>query len=322
MDQSQLAVTMETNAVILGRPMEVGIQPVELVDAGEADIIVDTLWSGISTGTEKLFWNGTMPPFPGMGYPLVPGYESVGRIVEAGPQSGHLTGELVFIPGARCFKNVSSLFGANASRLVVDGKRAVTLPESLGEEAVLLALAATAEHALNRTPGNVDLIIGHGVLGRLMARIAVAKGALPPVVWEVSESRLQGASGYEVINAANDPRKDYDAIIDASGDLDAIDEAISRLRPNGSLTLAGFYRDRVSFSFPQAFMREVSLNIAAEFKPEDVSAVLTLVASGRLSLSELISHRTAADEAAAAYHTAFNDPECIKMILDWSTTHD
>ena len=42
---------------------------------------MDIEWSGISTGTEKLLWSGRMPPFPGMGYPLVPGYESVGRIV-------------------------------------------------------------------------------------------------------------------------------------------------------------------------------------------------------------------------------------------------
>ena len=37
--------------------------------------------------TEKLLWNGTMPHFPGMGYPLVPGYESVGRVIEAGPKA-------------------------------------------------------------------------------------------------------------------------------------------------------------------------------------------------------------------------------------------
>jgi myo-inositol-1(or 4)-monophosphatase len=36
------------------------------------------LHSGISTGTERLLWDGTMPPFPGLGYPLVPGYETVG----------------------------------------------------------------------------------------------------------------------------------------------------------------------------------------------------------------------------------------------------
>ena len=55
-----------------------------LTDPGANDLVVDIHYSGISTGTEKLFWTGDMPPFPGMGYPLVPGYEAAGEIVEAG----------------------------------------------------------------------------------------------------------------------------------------------------------------------------------------------------------------------------------------------
>ena len=48
------------------------------------DVVVDIEYSGISTGTERLLWTGRMPAFPGMGYPLVPGYESVGRVVGCG----------------------------------------------------------------------------------------------------------------------------------------------------------------------------------------------------------------------------------------------
>jgi 2-desacetyl-2-hydroxyethyl bacteriochlorophyllide A dehydrogenase len=42
-----------------------------------------------------------MPTFPGMGYPLVPGYESVGRVVAAGPKARLRVGERVFVPGAQ-----------------------------------------------------------------------------------------------------------------------------------------------------------------------------------------------------------------------------
>jgi 3-hydroxyethyl bacteriochlorophyllide a dehydrogenase len=39
---------------------------------------------------------------------------------------------------------------------------------------------------------------------------------------------------------------------------------------------------------------------------------------GRLSLDGLITHRSAASDAGTAYATAFTDPACLKMILDWS----
>ena len=97
---------------------------IPLSEPGDADIVVDIDWSGISTGTERLLWSGRMPPFPGLGYPLVPGYESVGAVSWAGPASGHRVGDNVFVPGAHCFGAVRGLFGGAASRLVVPGRRA------------------------------------------------------------------------------------------------------------------------------------------------------------------------------------------------------
>ena len=83
--------------------------------AGRMTAVVQVRHSGVSTGTEKLFWQGTMPPFPGMGYPLVPGYESFGDVVEAGADSGFRIGESVFVPGADCYEGgVRGLFGGAA----------------------------------------------------------------------------------------------------------------------------------------------------------------------------------------------------------------
>ena len=45
-----------------------------------------------------------------------------------------------------------------------------------------------------------DLIIGHGVLGRMLARLTLAAGGEPPTVWEIDEARRDGAVGYEVVH--------------------------------------------------------------------------------------------------------------------------
>ena len=87
--------------------------------------------------------------------------------------------------------------------------------------------------------------------------------------------------------------------------------------PRGAIVLAGFYSDRVSFAFPAAFMREARIRIAAEWSRDDLLAVNALAADGRLSFDGLITHRHDAMHAEAAYRTAFGDPACLKMILDW-----
>jgi 3-hydroxyethyl bacteriochlorophyllide a dehydrogenase len=209
------------------------------------------------------------------------------------------------------------LFGGAAARLVVPGSRVMPFHEDLAEQGVLLALAATAYHALAN--GQVpELIVGHGVLGRLLARLArVLQPDAAPAVWESNPRREQGAEGYRVMSPAEDPRQDYGAICDVSGDAGLLDDLIARLAPGGEIVLAGFYSQRLSFSFPPAFMREARIRVAAEWGPPDLMAVKELVEDGRLSLDGLITHRRAAKDAASAYRTAFADPDCLKMILDW-----
>jgi bacteriochlorophyllide a dehydrogenase len=309
---------MNTVAVVIQQPTELTLQSVELVPPSDTDIVVDVDWSGISTGTERLLWSGCMPHFPGMGYPLVPGYESIGHVVEARPGSGHRVGERVFVPGSRNFKNVRGLFGGAASRLVVAGQRAVTITDDVGEDAILIALAATAQHVLaGGSPP--QLIVGHGVLGRLLARLCIAHGGKPPVVWESRPDRTAGACGYDVIDDHQDKRNDYAVICDASGDAALLDTLIGRLARGGELVLAGFYSEHLSFAFPPAFLRETRIRIAAEWNGSDLAAVLDLLATRRLSLNGLISHRADAGSADDAYRTAFEDPSCLKMVLDWRT---
>jgi 3-hydroxyethyl bacteriochlorophyllide a dehydrogenase len=316
---SAAQLELRSTAVIFEGSRKISSARVDLLAPGASDLVVDIDFSGVSTGTERLMWSGEMPAFPGLGYPLVPGYESVGRVVAAGREAQSRIGETVFVPGSRGFKDVRGLFGGASSRVVVASERAAAIDPALGDKATLLALAATAFHAINGHSAP-DLIVGHGVLGRLLARLAIAMGGEAPVVWEIDPDRAF-ADGYAVIDPDCDGRRDYKAIYDASGDAGILDELVSRLAPKGEITLAGFYRDRPSFNFAPAFMREARLRIAAEWTREDLSAVIGLVATGALSLDGLVTHVRGFDAAAEAYDTAFGDPLCLKMIIDWRELH-
>lgn len=309
---------MNAIAVVLEQPERLALTRLDLAPASEGDVVVDIDWTGISTGTERLLWSGRMPHFPGMGYPLVPGYESVGRVTASGSRSGRTVGERVFVPGANCFGDVRGLFGGAASRLVVPGSRVLPIGDALGEQGILLALAATAHHAISAGPGNYpDLVVGHGVLGRLIARLTVALSGVSPTVWERNPARAGGAMAYPVIDPEADPRQDYRAIYDVSGDARLLDRLIARLAKGGEIVLAGFYDEPLAFAFPPAFMREVRIRVAAEWSESDLVAVRDMVESGALSFDGLISHRRDAERAEEAYQFAFSDPACLKMVLDW-----
>lgn len=311
---------MDARAVTLLEPEHIAVRQLPLARRKTDDVVIDVAWSGVSAGTERLLYSGRMPTFPGMGYPLVPGYESVGTVIEASRESGFAEGDVVFVPGAQCFADMRCLFGGTASRLAVEGRRVARLPDGVGHDGTLVALAATAHRALARA--NVDpskplLIIGHGAVGRLVARFAKRAGAKNVTVWEHSEIRASGANGYRVMHETDDTAKDYAVAIDVSGDVAMVDVAISRLAKNGRMVLAGFYAGRVEFAFPPAFIREIEIVVAAEWQRTDLDAAVNAIADDANLIKGLVTHRYDAADAEAAYMTAFTDPTCLKMITDW-----
>ena len=315
-------------AIVFDAPQTLTVQSLALKAFEDADLEVEVSHSGISTGTERLLWDGTMPPFPGLGYPLVPGYETVGTVVRAGAQADVQAvpvGSTVFIPGSYSFQGVRNIFGGAGSRLVVAHDRVVCVAPELGPKAVLLALAATCYHAVSlggqRQPMVApELIVGHGVMGRLLARITLALGLPAPTVWETQALRREGAAGYAVIHPDEDSRKDYRSICDVSGDATILNTLIARLAAGGEVVLAGFYKQDLRFAFAPAFMREAQIRVAAQWKKHDLQAVTELVQSGRLSLVGLITHTMGLAQARQAYEVAFGDPQCLKMMIDWKAT--
>jgi 3-hydroxyethyl bacteriochlorophyllide a dehydrogenase len=306
---------MDTVAVVMEGPEQLSLRRLALQAFARDDVVVDIEYSGISTGTERLLWTGRMPSFPGMGYPLVPGYESVGHVVDAGADAKARIGQSVFVPGASCFKDARGLFGGAARRLIVPSARAIHIGEQMREQGVLIALAATAQHAIAGGAAP-QLIVGHGVLGRLLARLTVAAGHPAPTVWETNPAR-HDADAYCVVHPDTDERRDYAVIVDVSGDSGILDKLIGRLAKGGEVVLAGFYEKPLSFAFAPSFMREARIRVAAEWKPADLTAVLAAIDNGGLSLDGLITHRMDAANADQAYRTAFADASCLKMILDW-----
>lgn len=309
---------VKSRAIVFDQPRQLALRELELASPNASDVVVRIDYSSISAGTERLLWEGRMPQFPGLGYPLVPGYESVGTVIERGAETSVAVGTTVFVPGANCYGEVRGLFGGASHLVVAPAARVIPVDSRLEARATLLALGATAYHAIRAGALLPELIIGHGVFGRLTARITRALGGAP-TVWERSPARMQGATEYPVLLSEADTRRDYRCIFDASGDASLIDSLMFRMAKGGEIVLAGFYSTPISFAFPPAFMKEARLRVAAEWSPGDLASVLDLVTAGSLSLDGLITDVSPADQAADAYRAAFDDPACLKMVLDWRT---
>ena len=309
----------KTTAVIFEKPGALELREASLRAPAANECLIESDWSGISTGTERLMLTGQMPPFPGLGYPLVPGYETTGRVIKAPKGSQILEGALVFVPGGVGFTDAKNLFGGSARHVICPADRVVPINDDLAQDGVLLALAATARHAIRRceAAGPPELIVGHGVLGQLVARLTESLYGQSPVVWETNPQRRISKGNYRVCDIDNDERHDYSVVCDVSGSANALNQMISRCRPGATVVMAGFYSSAVTFDFPPAFIREINLLVSAEWQPQDLKEAAELASNGKLDLTDLITDVLPATQAESAYNRAFNDNSCLKMVIDW-----
>ena len=153
-----------------------------------------------------------------------------------------------------------------------------------------------------------------------LARLTIAAGGKAPTVWEINEDRQAGATGYDVIHPDADDRRDYGCIYDASGVSSLLDTMVGPPCQGRRDRAGRVLPEPLQFSFPPAFLREARFRIAAEWTREDLVATRDLIDHGALSLSGLITHTVQAEQAESAYQTAFEDPACLKMILETGRT--
>lgn len=318
---------MNTKAIVITAPEQFALCDVELTEPGAGDVIVQTAYTSISAGTERMLLAGRMP-HPMLRFPVVPGYETVGRVIGRGVNvPPELEGQWVYVGGARCYVDVNPAWGGQAATLIVDHTRVVPLGAVAPEQGVLLALGATALHGVDlvAAPG-LDLheqrvlVLGQGPVGQIAARLARARGAHVTVTDKVA-SRLARAQADVIVDAsdpASAPTGPFDVIIEVTGGMAALAAALPALASNGMLLLLGYY-DELRLPYMPLFLKQARLLTAKEWGPNDLVRVRDMIATGALDIGGLITHRMPLAQIDDAYRVALGEPDCLKLVLDWSS---
>ena len=248
-------VAMSARAFWVEEPGRGAIRDVELPAPGAADVVVRTLCSGISRGTESLVFRGGVPAsqydtmrapfqegsFPG---PVKYGYLSVGG-VESGPPA--LVGRIVF-----CLY-------PHQTRYVVPADAVTVVPDGVPpRRAVLAGTVETAVNALwDGAPllGDRVAVVGSGMVGACVARLLVRFGGLSVTVVDSNDARadLAAALGATFARPEDAPR-DLDLVFHASASAAGLQLSLDLLAPDATVVDLSWYGDApVTVSLGEAF---------------------------------------------------------------------
>ncbi|MCA9973067.1 MAG: hypothetical protein KC425_22770 [Anaerolineales bacterium] len=310
-----------TRAVVIPEPGRVQLQNVSLRTPGADDVVVQTVYTSISAGTERMLLAGQMP-HPMLQLPVVPGYETVGRVVEVGSAvSPDWLDRWVYVGGAQCYDGINAAWGGQAASLFVPAGRLIPLDGVEPRHGVLLALAATARHGIDLVRPTGDdrvLVLGQGPVGQLAARYAFAAGAWVAVTDRVGSRLARAVADQRVDVSTETPAfdKPFNLIVEATGSMAALANALPHLAPGGAILLLGYYQT-LDLPYMPLFLKEARLLTAKEWAPGDLLRCRDDIASGRLDVAPLLTHCLPIADVAEAYDVALNEQACLKLVLDW-----
>ena len=314
-----------TRAIVFREAGVLGVHDASLREAAADEVVVDTAFSSISAGTERLLFSGKLPGFPMLRFPLVPGYESAGIVVRTGSDVRDVeVGDEVFVGGSMCYTDVAGVFGGNAARLIKKATQVIPLHGIPLARAPLLALAATSLHGVLRlgdVAGRRVCVLGMGAIGAFAARFLVAAGA-HVIGADINADRLADLPhGCEPLDLRAAPLDevlhDLDAVVEATGRSDEIARCARALRPGGAIALLSYY-DELRTPYVDLFVKEIALFVAREWAHADLLAARDALATGRIDVGGLGDHIVPATEYERAYRTAFEDASVPKVILQWA----
>lgn len=328
---------MNAKAVIFVQPRQAELGDILLPDPTERDIVVETEISGVSVGTERWAYLGKRPE---IGFPNVPGYMAVGRVVSVGSEASakdYEEGDRVYYFASRIAGDIEgkSWMGSHVSHGVVDvcGPRGngdleihhcERVPADLApEEAALLGLCGVAMRGIEMAvvpAGAQVLVCGMGVIGQYALQVCQLKGATVTVT-DVVEERLEIARSFGATVArsiADLSPGSFDIIIDTSSVSQVVNSLFPLLKLRGKFVFQGWYPPPAQLDLNALHQRLPSAYFPCAHSAEAVAAALDWAARGWLKSAPLITHTFAPAEASTAYEMiAAGSSDFLGVIFDW-----
>ena len=288
-------------------------------------------------GTDLHAFEGTQPYFS---YPRILGHELGCEVADANGHEGLRDGDAVtVIPYIHCGHCGACLKGrpnccVSLSVLGVhaDGgmqeymavpASAVVYGDGLGLDVLaLVEPLAIGAHGVRRAaigPGEDVLVIGAGPIGMGLMCFARMQGARV-IAMDVNSGRLEAcrALGVECrIHSGTEASEEAvreitggrmpDVVIDATGNLSAINHAFGLLSHAGRYVLVGLQKGDIQFSHPAFHKREATLMSSRNATAADFHTVMGRFHDGSLSADDFLTHRASLQETAALFPT-WQDP--------------
>lgn len=288
---------------------------------GDNEILLKTLFSGLSNGTERSFLTGG--PYGPKKWPCRIGYQNVSEVVETG------AGVTAYQPGDVIYTGTSP--GHVAYHTIRESDLAIKVPPGLDHKAAtMLGLAGVSYFNAARVgvcEGDGVLVTGSGGIGLMAVQAAKALGARVSLASRTPHRRELGIK--LGADAAFDPEQEtealrengpYSVLLECAGvPLDPLMEPKKELLAHFARVALVAGRFRVDYHFLWASRLRISFYQSTHFDQQTLDRVAALAADGTLTPGSMVQNVVPIADAVRAYDTLRDDPMSLGgTVFDWT----
>lgn len=316
-------------AVVIERPREVSFREVEEPVCGPGDVVVASRSAGVCRTDLEVLAGALDPGW--VRYPVIPGHEWAGEIVEVGASvDDFAVGDRVvcegMIPCRRCRRcrlgrpnlceNYEQLGftrpGGYAERVLAPRPVVHRLPQHVSYEAgVLIEPGSVVLRALERArprPGETVGVIGVGTLGSLAISLARLFGLSAIVAFGLRDDELELArrlGATDAVNSGNGPRYEgeLDLVVETAGAVPAVQLATRLARPGGRVVLLGIAGIGRTLELPADLfaLRDLDVIGSVGYTSAVWTRMVDLVSASTVDLAPIVTHRFPVAEFGSAF---------------------
>ena len=301
---------MKTDAVRFPEANAYNLVELTLDEPGLDDIVVKTLVTAISPGTERWILRGK---HAGTEFPCVPGYHRIGIVEACGENvTDFKPGDIVYGSGNRWKEtDIISMWGAHVGRSVssTEGYTFITSEQPDISElsncafTIVVGVANRGIRALAPQSGECIAIIGGGIIGICAAQLSELRGA-KAILIELDPARIAliEKMGLTALNGADpdvlDKLKELvpdglDMVYDSVGHAATTDSLVAQVKSGGRLLLQAQYfdKERCALDIDQIKIKEITIKTTIGIDDKDFQDTIDNLRTGRLRMEPLITHR-------------------------------
>jgi len=334
---------VRTRTVTFVSPFKIELVEERVREPGKGEVLVGSLYSLISTGTELTAYAGAFPPVSAWAsyvrYPFKPGYSNVGRVIKVGEGISQLVEGDIVVSDA-----------PHTEFYVWPAERLVRVPEGVrSEEATFHTLGGGVMNCVRFAGvrlGESVVVVGAGLLGQLVIQFSRLSGGFPIIAVDLSDYRLKLAKESGADEVVNPEREGVfeavgrvtrgrmaDVVFEVTGNPDVLPQAIRMARRMGRLIVLSSPRGPTTLDFHDEVNAPSRIIIGTHFytlHPEvetlhypwtwrrDRKLFLEMLRAGRVRVGHLISHVIPFERAREAYEMLYSRRlECMGVVLEY-----